>query len=947
MACNSWEKLCKAQRDYPKPKFADSFVQKSLKKTPKNPFLLAWKARLGLTLNHGHNDVVNLVQQAWEQPGVDDVRLLSYLYQILAEAMRRDQGNNLNISGVGDGNLKIWQRAAKALGRKEDRQELWSALGKVALAEECWEDFRLAVFHYSKETKDSTGSVSAKKHAHFTQILAIQLAAEQQRGLPSGEMKSKLQSDLARRLMKQAYEAAPDDPIAFKDIRDLRFMGEIFARQGKCNELLEHWDQPPAALQDLMTRHQGDLWDMRIRLPKNSGEWSLLESQCLAYIERVISHQESLRETCAWRQDVWTSLLQAARATRVKDDSIRLISDVIRRTFKPDEFQTQDRSLRLAYMKLRQTVVPGTTMLADCEAYWKAHANLITCYADIRPFVEALSREDRHAFSNFVDAEWNEIFKLSAENKYPYQDVVTYHGNRLKLSYLLWISLTTKPSSKWQDYMEVPLSIALTAPWLRSPKSSEGIVGIYILLQMHRNAMHNKEDAHPFGTTPNSRLLLQATMLARHLVACDKEKQDRPLALLAARMHLNLGLGKCAFQLYSHTKCKEMLVHTLSPYVLSRISLTHPFGAKGYQGFSAEEELGKAVGTMERMERKIDDTLYADLQSLPWDQAMELLGMKRKFKSSLTKHICNVERRRISRLKGEPIDNLPVVDPGSYRHISDNVDRSVFPNYEHSRSPGPLPYIMPNTIPNINWLCESLDTWDASSRLLYRETQTRELQGAWIRSAATPQSHIKETEHNMTPAESTAHGIWDYINSIVEMMLLEDSPRLASPELLSSIIKVLPEEIHAMRVAMEKLRMPGATNLKLEDEPTMFHENMLISCYTKFEVLRALIKLVEHIREKVINSKTHNMKAKLSKDWVNDIESKTKICFEAIRDVAQSYIKLIETKGQAAIKAQIRWGKTGEILKEVLNDDDVDFYAAEYVDSALQAWKGVLQVKLK
>jgi len=151
---------------------------------------------------------------------------------------------------------------------------------------------RQAVFHYSKETKDSTGSVSAKKHAHFTQILAIQLAAEQQRGLPSGEMKSKLQSDLARRLMKQAYEAAPDDPIAFKDIRDLRFMGEIFARQGKCNELLEYWNQPPAALQDLMTRHQGDLWDMRIRLPKNSGEWSLLESQCLAYIERVISHQE-------------------------------------------------------------------------------------------------------------------------------------------------------------------------------------------------------------------------------------------------------------------------------------------------------------------------------------------------------------------------------------------------------------------------------------------------------------------------------------------------------------------------------------------------------------------------------------------------------------------------------------------------------------------------------
>jgi N-terminal acetyltransferase B complex non-catalytic subunit len=94
-------------------------------------------------LSNEDADVANLVQQAWEQPGVNDIRLLSYLYQVLAEATRRDQDNNLNISGVGDGNLKVWQRAAKALGRKEDRQDLWSALGKVALAEECWEDFRL------------------------------------------------------------------------------------------------------------------------------------------------------------------------------------------------------------------------------------------------------------------------------------------------------------------------------------------------------------------------------------------------------------------------------------------------------------------------------------------------------------------------------------------------------------------------------------------------------------------------------------------------------------------------------------------------------------------------------------------------------------------------------------------------------------------------------------
>lgn len=40
MAFNNWDKLSKAQRDYPKPKFAVGVVEKALKKNPKNPFLL-------------------------------------------------------------------------------------------------------------------------------------------------------------------------------------------------------------------------------------------------------------------------------------------------------------------------------------------------------------------------------------------------------------------------------------------------------------------------------------------------------------------------------------------------------------------------------------------------------------------------------------------------------------------------------------------------------------------------------------------------------------------------------------------------------------------------------------------------------------------------------------------------------------------------------------------
>jgi len=159
MAFNNWDKLRKAQRDYPKPnKVAESFVRKALKKSPQNPFLLvrrvrtllsaranlyeAWEANLSLQWSCDAETAIDQVQQAWQQPGSNDVRLLSYLYETLAEATRRSRNLNV-ISSMGDENSKVWQSAAKTLVRKQDREDLWSGLAKVTLREECWEDFRL------------------------------------------------------------------------------------------------------------------------------------------------------------------------------------------------------------------------------------------------------------------------------------------------------------------------------------------------------------------------------------------------------------------------------------------------------------------------------------------------------------------------------------------------------------------------------------------------------------------------------------------------------------------------------------------------------------------------------------------------------------------------------------------------------------------------------------
>lgn len=103
-------------------------------------------------------------------------------------------------------------------------------------------------------------------------------------------------------------------------------MGEIYARQDKCKELIELWDHPPAALQTLMATHQDDLWGMKVGLLFQRSDWRLVESQCLAYIELAISkstqdpHSKSLWELCAWKVNTWTNFLYAVRVNHSHEE---------------------------------------------------------------------------------------------------------------------------------------------------------------------------------------------------------------------------------------------------------------------------------------------------------------------------------------------------------------------------------------------------------------------------------------------------------------------------------------------------------------------------------------------------------------------------------------------------------------------------------------------------
>jgi N-terminal acetyltransferase B complex non-catalytic subunit len=149
-----------------------------------------------------------------------------------------------------------------------------------------------------------------------------------------------------------------------------------------------------------------------------------------------------------------------------------------------------------------------------------------------------------------------------------------------------------------------------------------------------------------------TRFNLQAALFTRHALSNPASRDVRQLSIISTRLHLSLGLGSIAFEHYSYCRVKEMLHDTVSWILLTRISQTHPFDVDGENAFSADGELSRVITAIEKMEEKADAHLYNGITNFSYDTAVDMLQLKRKLRSSVTKHMCIIERRRIARLQG-------------------------------------------------------------------------------------------------------------------------------------------------------------------------------------------------------------------------------------------------------------------------------------------------------
>jgi N-terminal acetyltransferase B complex non-catalytic subunit len=122
-------------------------------------------------------------------------------------------------------------------------------------------------------------------------------------------------------------------------------------------------------------------------------------------------------------------------------------------------------------------------------------------------------------------------------------------------------------------------------------------------------------------------------------------------------------------------------------------------------------------------------------------------------------------------------------------------------------------------------------------------------------------------------------------------------------------------------------------------------EHDLVCSYGVLEFLVLVARFIPTLRN-ITSQKSHSLHSKISKSNVEKLSQKTQDCHRIVMTLAQHDIDRTRKTGVQRVRAKVREGHIGKALSAIISDRDVETYAKEYAESAVEAYSGILKVKL-
>ncbi|KAF2710504.1 hypothetical protein K504DRAFT_490616 [Pleomassaria siparia CBS 279.74] len=957
-----WDKLTKLRREHPKAKFALSEVGRQRKKQPMNPFLMVWHADILLRLERGGEAVIqeNLMPILGLRPPITDARLLVYIYQLYAEAQRQRSTKFVPFTTNGRPCQQAWQIAAKSLTTQKAKLAFWSQLFTCAMKECYWEDVRWSLMQAQQVLK-AFGSAKSKT-IEFTVILANAMAFQRETyGIHSGTITGlnidiiSIKKKMALELMKSAFRAStsPDNPVKVETIRDMRFMARIFRQLDSHFELMDLWTSLSSlVLQEKLSQNYVEINLLFFELMEDMQNWKGIFTVGMDLINKAInppeiSPNEELPSLIrSWK--FWSHMIEAIEsdATVDRTELVQRRTALIKAHAK---INIQGREMDVAKLAIH-VHMPTLLQLGLCNQYWIDYCHLNSCFHDLRHFVENLPLQQQQIFHKTISSQ-SATAGLDADEKgdRSIRNWLQIEVNVCKFDYLLTISRLKFEHIDVGVVEEfVGNAVRLYSLGMRIDDDScydAGILAVMALLTLHEN-IDEEWDSVDLGTRSigNSRILLQAGFLLQHMTASKKGSQNRTLLLLSTRVHLQLGLATIAYAHYSQVHVKEILHDTLSYCFLTRISQTHPFDVKGPKGFSPDAELSKVISTIQKMESRTDDFLYSDMQNFQYDQGVDVMDFKDKLKASLSKHLCLIERRRIARFKGEAVDATLDLPLDVFSRFVDSREFKVFPDFESARHGDLSESIFMSwttrTLQPALWIYHAY-THEETCRQVYNEIRDKTAKPRLNEHEAYIQRGRDIDNSQLHPVERVTANLWIELDDVLQ----ETTPdgTLWKTKDFEEAFERIQEQLWIFEGNLEKLFELDHLNLDPADQVFMPHENGLMYLYSHLETIRLAWRFCETYKKSSIKV----FKATAVQNEIQKCAVLVQEVYNLIGYVATAHINALKTRGTNSILAQVRWGPTGEALRELMGDDEQKGYAKDYAESAIEALGGVLKVKLK
>ena len=240
--------------------------------------------------------------------------------------------------------------------------------------------------------------------------------------------------------------------------------------------------------------------------------------------------------------------------------------------------------------------------------------------------------------------------------------------NRLKIEYLLRISW---PDSNSKDtgigQLDAFLSDSFSA--LRVARSLNDCDGrdlyFLVVLALLRKLLEQNES--------HQKNLLFMQIISLLESSNETESVDRQILLLLSRLYNCLGLGTALICTYRKLRIKDILNEPLAHVLYTRMSLNHPFSISAFdfgllEEYNRDPSLG-ASRVIDKYASAIEtvNKLIADTHKTPvYNRMSEYMLLKRNLNGSRTKQIVVLERRRMSRLRGEQCDEDDLHELGTF-----------------------------------------------------------------------------------------------------------------------------------------------------------------------------------------------------------------------------------------------------------------------------------------